>query len=55
MKKQITIIPDKIIELNHHDKVKIYGSKNKITFDFFCDGTGNGFSLTKEEIMELLK
>jgi hypothetical protein len=55
MKKAITIIPDKEIQLEHGDKVKIYGNKHKIRFNFFCDGTGNSFCLTKQEIMELLK
>jgi hypothetical protein len=55
MKKEITIIPDKVIELSHDDKVKIYIKKNNIEFDFFCDGTGNGFSLTKNELKEMLK
>jgi len=55
MKKEITIIPDKIIELNHHDKVKIYIKKNSIEFDFFCDGAGNSFELTKDELKEMIK
>jgi hypothetical protein len=55
MKKSTQRIPDKVIELSRGDKVKIYGSKTKISFDFFCDCDGNTFSLTKQEIMEILK
>ena len=54
MKKQIEV-PDKIIELEYNDKVKIYIEKNKIRFDFFCDGTGNSFSLSKRQLWEMIK
>lgn len=59
MKKQITrivtILPDKVIKLSHADKVEIYIKKHCIDFSFFCDGTGNCFTLTKEELKEMLK
>jgi hypothetical protein len=55
MKKSINIIPDKVIQLEHGDSVRIYGTKNMIEFHFFCDGTGNIFRLTKQEILNLLK
>ena len=54
MKKQI-IVPDKTIELSYGDKVDIYVNKKDIDFSFFCDGTGNVFTLTKEELKELIK
>ena len=54
MKKTI-IIPDKEIQLKPYgDKVKIYVNKNTIDFEFCCDGTGNSFTLTKEEIRKWL-
>lgn len=48
-------IPDKEIELSHGDKIKIYIKKNSVEFDFFCDGTGNSFELTKDELKEMIK
>ena len=53
MKKQIDI-PDKTIELSHGDKVEIYVDEDKINFHFFCDGTGNCFALTMDEINDLM-
>jgi hypothetical protein len=55
MKKQIKIIPDKTIELSHGDKVDIYIDKWIVEFRFYCDGTGNIFELTKDELREMLK
>jgi hypothetical protein len=48
-------IPDKEIRLSHGDKVNIYIRKNEISFEFFCDGTGNAFTLTRKELMEMFK
>lgn len=53
MKKQIEI-PDKEIQLSHGDKVKIYIRKKNILFFFSCDGTGNCFKLSKEELKEMI-
>ena len=47
--------PDKIIELSHGDEVRIYVDKNNIRFEFYCDGTGNFFRLSKKEIKEMMK
>ena len=55
MKKEIKIIPDKTIELSHGDRVDIYIRKRDILFDFFCDGTGNCFTIPKEELKEMIK
>ena len=55
MKTKAIIVPDKILELKHGDEVRVYTSKNKITFSIFCDGTGFDFSLTKDELKEMLK
>lgn len=54
MKREIRRIPDKIIRLTHGDEVKIYSTVNKLDIYFSCDGTGNCFTLTRKEIMELL-
>jgi len=55
IKRIVTILPDKVIQLSHADKVEIYVKKKCIEFHFFCDGTGNVFTLTKEELKEMLK
>jgi len=55
MKKNIIVVPDKEIELEHGDSVKIYVKKKEVDFTFCCDGTGNVFSLTKEELKEMIK
>jgi hypothetical protein len=49
-----TEIPDKIIELSLGDKVEIYVRKKEVAFHFYCDGTGNCFALTKEELRKWL-
>ncbi len=54
MKKQVEI-PDKEIQLSYGDKIRIYIRKNNILFFFSCDGTGNCFTLTKEELKEMIK
>ncbi len=55
MKKETKVVPDKIIDLKYGDQVKIYATKDKLTFSVFCDGTGNVFELTKKELEELMK
>jgi hypothetical protein len=55
MRKEIRILPDKTIELSWGDRVEIYVKKNKIEFHFACDGDGNCFELTKDELREMLK
>lgn len=47
-------IPDKIIELSQGDIVQIFVRKNKLTFWFSCDGSGNVFELSKDEIKRLM-
>lgn len=53
--KQTIQIPDKEIQLTQGDHVKIYINKKDIDFAFYCDGTGNIFTLTKKELMEMCK
>ena len=53
--KTTTIIPDKEIQLTQGDHVKIYINKKDIDFAFCCDGTGNMFTLTKKELLEMCK
>jgi hypothetical protein len=48
-------MPDKEIQLDKGDYVKIYIRVNEIVFDFYCNGDGNSFILTKEELKEMLK
>jgi hypothetical protein len=47
-------VPDKEIKLSHGDHIKIYVKPTRIEFDCFIDGVGNSFSLTKEELKEML-
>jgi len=54
MKKTIEL-PDMEIKLSHGDKVCITSRKAEVVFDFFCDGTGNSFVLTKEDLRRLIK
>jgi len=53
--KKTIEVPDKTIELSHNDKVEIYIRKNDILFDFYCDGTGNCFAISKKELKEMAK
>lgn len=53
--KKILEIPDLTLELSHGDRVNIYVRKKEILFDFFCDETGNYFTLTKQQLMEMCK
>ena len=46
--------PDKEIRLSHGDHVHVYLRDEEIEFDFFCDGTGNKFTITKDEIRKWL-
>lgn len=55
VKIQKVEMPDKILSLTKGDRVAIYVSNDEFRFDFFCDGTGNTFYLTKKEIREMLK
>lgn len=55
MKRKVIIEADRTIQLTHGDYVNIYVQKNRILFNFFCDGTGNSFSLTKKELRKMLR
>lgn len=48
-------VPDKIIDLSHGDRVAITVTKKEVRFDMFIDGAGNCFSLSKEELRDLIK
>lgn len=53
--KKIIEIPDKIIKLEHGDKVEITIRKRDVLFVCHVDGDGCAFALTKEELKEMLK
>jgi hypothetical protein len=53
--KVIKEVPDKIIKLEHGDRVEITIRKRDILFICHVDGDGCAFALTKEDLKEMLK
>ena len=52
MKRQIEL-PDKTLQLSCGDKVEIFIRKDDVLFSFSCDGTGNSFKLSKDELFTM--
>ena len=55
MKTETKILPDKIIEMSHGDRVNIYIRERDILFEFYCDGTGNCFAIPKRDLKEMIR
>ena len=53
--KKVTYIPDKILHLDHGDKVEITLREKDVLFVCHVDGDGCCFALNKKELKEMLK